>query len=153
MHSAIMLHLLSAMVWVGGMFFAYMVLRPVAVAVLEAPLRLRLWQQVFARFFPWVWLAVLTLLLTGYGLLYDRFGSMAAAPLYVHVMQGLGLVMMGIFLHVYFAPFKRLTQAVNQQNWEAGAQALGQIRQLVGLNLLLGVLLIAIAGGGRYLWG
>ncbi len=45
------LHVLAATVWVGGMFFAWMVLRPAAVAMLQAPERLRLWTDVFRRFF------------------------------------------------------------------------------------------------------
>ncbi|MCX7168828.1 MAG: hypothetical protein NTY41_00670, partial [Proteobacteria bacterium] len=52
------LHLISVTVWVGGMFFAYVCLRPVVAAQLQPPQRLPLWAAVFARFFPWVWLAV-----------------------------------------------------------------------------------------------
>ena len=62
---AIALHTLSAALWVGGMFFAYQILRPVAAGQLEPPARLRLWSAVFSRFFPWVWLFVLLLPLTG----------------------------------------------------------------------------------------
>jgi len=146
---ALMLHVLAAAVWVGGMFFAYMVLRPVAAGLLEPPLRLALWSRVFMGFFPWVWFAVVTLLLSGYGLLFGIFGGMAAAPIYVHLMQGMGLVMMLIFGHVFFAPFRRLKQAVNDQDWQAGIRHLGLIRKLVGINLTLGLLVIAMAGAGR----
>ena len=59
------LHLLAALVWVGGMFFAWMVLRPAAVAALEAPPRLKLWLEVFPRFFYWVWAAVILVRITG----------------------------------------------------------------------------------------
>jgi uncharacterized membrane protein len=146
---ALMLHLLAAAVWVGGMFFAYMVLRPVAAGLLEPPLRLTLWSRVFLGFFPWVWFAVITLLLSGYGMLFGIFGGMAAAPIYVHLMQGMGLVMMLIFGHLFFAPFRRLKQAVNDQDWQAGIKHLGLIRKLVGINLTLGLLVTAMAGGGR----
>lgn len=148
MATALMLHLLSAVVWVGGMFFAYMVLRPVAAGLLEPSLRLTLWSRVFTLFFPWVGFAVLTLLITGYGMLF-QLGGMAAAPLYVHVMQALGLVMMLIFGHVFFVPTRRLRRAVEAQDWETAGRQLGQIRLLVGVNLLLGMSVIAIAGGGR----
>ena len=50
------LHLLAALAWVGGMFFAWMILRPAAVAVLQPPERLRLWLDVFLRFFAWAFL-------------------------------------------------------------------------------------------------
>ena len=35
MNLTLLLHVLSIVVWVGGMFFAYMALRPVAASVLE----------------------------------------------------------------------------------------------------------------------
>lgn len=146
---ALVLHVMAAVVWVGGMFFAYMVLRPAAATLLEPPQRLSLWVQVFANFFPWVWFAVLTLLFTGYGMLFLFFGGMAAAPIYIHIMQGIGLVMMVIFGHVYFAPYKRLSRAVQAQDWQSGGRQLAQIRHLVGINLTLGLLTILAAAGGR----
>jgi uncharacterized membrane protein len=146
---AMLLHMLSAAVWVGGMFFAYMVLRPVAAGLLEPPQRLTLWAQVFTGFFPWVWFAVVTLLLTGYGMLFGIFGGMAAAPIFVHLMQAMGLAMMLIFGHVFFAPFRRLKQAVSARDWEAGGKHLAHIRKLVGVNLVLGLMVIAMAGAGR----
>jgi uncharacterized membrane protein len=146
---ALMLHVLAAAVWVGGMFFAYMVLRPVAAELLEPPLRLTLWAQVFAGFFPWVWLAVITLLLSGYGMLFAFFGGMATTPIYVHIMQGFGLAMMLIFGHIFFGPFRRLKQAVSNQDWQAGGGKLAQIRKLVGINLSLGLLTIATAVVGH----
>lgn len=146
---ASMLHVLAAAVWVGGMFFAYMVLRPVAAGLLEPPLRLTLWSQVFAGFFPWVWFAVITLLLSGYGMLFGIFGGMATAPLHVHIMQGIGLGMMLIFSHVFFVPFRRLQRAVHEQDWQAGGRQLAQIRKLVGANLALGLFTIAVASVGH----
>ncbi len=80
------LHALAAVVWVGGMFFAYMVLRPSA-GPLEPPLRLALWPRVFGRFFPWVWASIAVLLVSGYAMLFLRFGGFAGAGLHIHVMQ------------------------------------------------------------------
>ena len=146
---ALMLHLLAATVWVGGMFFAYMVLRPMAAATLEAPLRLTLWVRVFTGFFPWVWFAVISLLLTGYPLLFGVFGTMANTPIYVHLMQAMGLIMMAIFGHIFFAPFRRLKRAVSEQDWETGGKQLAQIRRMVGINLTIGLMVVVMAGGGR----
>lgn len=145
------LHVLAVVIWVGGMFFAYMVLRPVAASQLEPSQRLPLWRGVFARFFPWVWAAILVILASGYWTIFMVYGGMAKAPLFVHVMHGLGLVMMVIFLHVFFAPYKRLTQAVHGSRWQEGAKALNQIRMLIGLNLIIGLLTVAVATAGRYL--
>lgn len=92
------LHVLAALVWVGGMFFAWMILRPAAVAALEGPARLRLWANVFQRFFVWVWVAVAILPISGIGLLQLRFNGFETAPRYVQVMMGLYLVMTALFL-------------------------------------------------------
>ena len=148
---AVPLHLLAVVIWVGGMFFAYLVLRPVAAAQLEPPQRLPLWAGVFGRFFPWVWVCIATILATGLWMIFAVFGGMGAVGLYVHAMLGLGILMMLIFMHVFFAPYGRLKRAVAAQDWPAGGKALAQIRLLVGINTLIGLLTIAIAAGGRYL--
>lgn len=143
----ITLHLLSAVVWVGGMFFAYMALRPAAVAVLEAPVRLRLWEATFARFFPWVWLAVLLLLGTGLWMMFAYLGGMKTAP-YIHAMFGIGLVMMAMYAHIFFAPFKRMRLAIAAEDFAEAGRRLGQIRMLIGINLILGLVVVAIASAG-----
>jgi uncharacterized membrane protein len=151
MSLALTLHLLGAVVWVGGMFFAYVCLRPVAAADLQPPARLRLWSGVFGRFFPWVWAAVGLLLATGYWMLFAVFGGFAGAGVHIHLMQGLGLLMMLLYGHLFFAPFRRLKAAVAAENWPAGGAALGQIRRIVAINLSLGLIVVAIGSGGRYL--
>ena len=148
---AVLLHVVSVVVWVGGMFFAYMVLRPVAAGQLEPPQRLRLWAGVFARFFPWVWAAVVLILTTGLWMVFAMFGGIGPSGLYIDLMLGSGIVMMLIFFHVFFAPFRRLKRAVAAEDWSAGGKALGQIRMLIGINLVLGLITIAIASGGRFL--
>src|ERR687892_2777276 len=105
------LHILGAVVWVGGMFLAYVVLRPAA-GMLEPPARLALWRGVFERFFPWVWASIVALLLSGYGMLFLALGGFAGAGMHVHIMNLTGLVMMALFLHLYFAPWQRLRRAL-----------------------------------------
>lgn len=151
MSIALALHVLAVVIWVGGMFFAYMALRPVAASVLEPPQRLTLWNGVFGRFFPWVWAAIIIILGSGYWMLLGPYGGFANAPVFVHLMNGLGLVMMLIFFHVYFAPYQKLRKAIAAQSWSDGGKALAQIRVMVGINTLIGVLTILIAAGGKYL--
>lgn len=141
------LHVLSVVIWVGGMFFAYMALRPVAAERLEPPLRLNLWEGVFSKFFPWVWTAVALILASG---LY-MMALLGKPPVHVAVMFVLGIIMMLLFAHVYFAPFKRLKRAVAAQDWKAGGAALGQIRKLILINLSLGILTVTVAMLGLYL--
>lgn len=140
------LHLLAALLWVGGMFFAWMILRPAAVAVLQAPERLRLWVDVFLRFFRWVWAAVLALPASGLILLHLRFASFDTAPGYVHAMLGLYLVMLALFLRIALLQLPQLRKAVDAQDWPTGGATLGRIRRLVGVNLLIGLAVVAIAG-------
>src|SRR3954466_9272482 len=83
---ALALHILGAVVWVGGMFAIYVCLRP-ALGTLEPPQRLRLMRVTFQKFFPWVWLAILLLLASGYWMLFTTFGGFAGAGLYIHLMQ------------------------------------------------------------------
>jgi uncharacterized membrane protein len=144
------IHILSVVIWVGGMFFAYMALRPAAASTLEPPFRLRLWRQTFKHFFPWVWAAIITLLVTGYWMMFGFFGGMAGSPIYIHTMMALGLVMMAIFMHIYFSPYQRLIRAVEAEDWPEGGKNLNQIRIRVGINTLLGLLTILIATAGRY---
>ena len=149
----ILLHVIAAVAWVGGMIFAHGFLRPVAVDVLEPPQRLTLWVGVFNRFFKVVWASVILLPLTGNAMIFMIWGSFSVAPLYAHLMNGLGIVMILIFMHVFFAPYKRLKLAVQEQRWPDGGASLAQIRQLVGINIIIGLVVIAIASGGRYFVG
>lgn len=141
-HLVLFLHLASVVVWVGGMAFAYLCLRPAAGTLAPAQ-RLPLWVAVFERFFPMVWIAVVLLPLTGIGRLLDvGFGQ---APRAWHLMMVTGLVMIGVFLAIWFGPWQRLRAAVAREDWAAGAVALNRIRQRVGFNLVLGFATIAIA--------
>src|SRR5229473_1120814 len=96
-------HILAAVIWVGGMFFAYVALRPSA-GPLEPALRLPLWHRVFRRFFPWVWACVVALLASGYGMVFLGFGGFAGVGPHVHAMQATGIVMVLLFLHLFAAP-------------------------------------------------
>jgi uncharacterized membrane protein len=147
--AGLIVHLIAAVVWVGGMFFAHQVLRPAA-AVLDAELRLPLWTRVFERFFPWVFTAIVLLLASGYGLVFAVFGGFAGLPVYVNLMQALGIIMMLLFVHLYFAPWRRLRAAVARRDWAEGGRQLGQIRTIVTINLVLGLIVVVIGGSGRY---
>ncbi|SDH35816.1 CopD family protein [Pseudomonas panipatensis] len=136
------LHVLAALIWVGGMFFAWMILRPAAVAALQAPARLTLWSEVFPRFFVWVWAAIVVLPVSGIGMLHLSFNGMAGAPRYVQVMMGLYVAMLALFLRVQALQLPELRRAVAAEDWQAGGAALGRIRRTVGGNLLLGLVLV-----------
>jgi uncharacterized membrane protein len=142
-------HVVAAVIWVGGMFFALMVLRP-STGPLDPPTRLALWQRVFARFFPWVWGAVAVLLLSGFGMVIWGFGGFAKIGSYVHLMMGLGIIMMLIYAHLYFAPWRRFRRAVAAGEWPVAAKYIDQIRLLVTINLVLGLITVVVGAAGRY---
>ena len=141
------LHVVGAVIWVGGMFFALLVLRP-ATGPLDPPVRLALWRRVFAGFFPWVFAAVAVLLVTGFTLF---LGHYVAGP-HVHLMMAIGIVMVLIFFHLYFAPWKRMQRALDAGDNPGAAAQLNQIRILVTVNLVLGLVNAAIGASGRF-WG
>ena len=147
MNIALLLHVLAVVIWVGGMFFAYMALRPVAASQLEPPVRLKLWAGVFGKFFPWVWLSIIVILLTGFWII-GLYGGFKGLGLHINVMMASGIIMMMIFMHVFFAPYKKLKRAVEAEDWPAGGKQLGMIRMLVGINTLIGIFTIA----ARYLF-
>lgn len=148
---AISLHILGAIIWVGGMFFAYMALRPVAAAQLEPPQRLPLWLGTFRCFFPWVWLSVVVLLGSGYWMLFAVFGGFAGAGVHVHIMHGLGLLMVALYAWVYFRPFRTLAINTAAGTWPEAGAALNRIRQVIRINLSLGLMVVVVASAGRYL--
>jgi uncharacterized membrane protein len=146
---ALTLHILSAVVWVGGMFAAYVCLRPAA-GKLEAPQRLMLWRGFFAKFFPWVWGSVVLLVATGYWMLVVYFGGFSGAPPYVNLMQALAWVMVLLFAGLFHGPWLKFKRAVDAQDWPAAGASLNQIRQIIAINLPIGLIVVIIGGTGRY---
>ena len=144
-----LLHVLSVVIWVGGMFFAYMVLRPSIGQLLKLPERMRLWDRVFDRFFKWVWLAVFLLLATGFYMIY-LFGGMGSMPKFIHLMLLSGIVMMAIFVYLFFGCYVHFSQFVEDKEWSQAEGKLAIIRKLVAVNLVIGLLTVSVAivGGG-----
>lgn len=134
------LHVLCAVVWVGGMLFAYVVLRP-SLAVLEPAQRMALHGQVFRRFFLIVWHVMPLIVLTGFIMIFAVFGGMATVAWPVHLMLLLGLVMSAIFLAIFFGPYRTFRAT-------PGPAPLEAIRKLIGLNLVIGLATIVIAALG-----
>ena len=143
------LHTLAAILWVGGMFFAHMILRPSALP-LEPAARFQLWYRVFSRFFPWVWLSVAVLLVSGFGMVQFGLGGFRVARLYIHLMAGLGLMMAANYIFLYFVLWPRFRRAVEAADWLLAPAKLAGIRRLVTVNLILGLVTAAIGAGGRY---
>ena len=142
-----LIHLLAVLVWVGGMFFAYAVLRPAAVEALKPPERMKLWNAVLQRFFNWVWVAIGAILVTGLYLIYLS-GGITHVARHVHIMLALGLLMMVIYSYVFFACYVPFSLHVARQRWKEAGERLGKIRKLVALNLVLGLLILFVVAIG-----
>jgi len=149
MVAALALHILAAVAWVGGMLFAHQMLRPAARA-LEPAIRLPLWQRVFSRFFPLVWISIVVLLASGFFMVDYGFGGFARVGLYVNIMMALGIIMMVIFLHLFFAPWKRFARAVAAGDLAEAGRQIEQIRVIVGINLIIGLITVVVGATGRY---
>ena len=134
-------HVLCAVIWVGGMFFAYVVLRP-SLSVLEPIQRIALHTQVFRRFFLIVWHVMPLILLSGFAVLFGLYGGPAAAPWNVASMMLLGLIMSAVFLLIVFGPYARFRRTTDRAT---AAACIDRIRKLIGVNLVLGVVTVAVA--------
>ena len=141
---ALILHILGAVIWVGGMFFAHFMLRPAA-APLESAIRLPLMRRALARFFPWVWVSIAVLLLSGGGMI-----KLGAGGLAVEIMMGLGIIMMLAFGHLYFAPWRRFQRALDGSDLAVAGAQLKQIRTIVAANLFLGLVVVCIGATAPY---
>src|SRR5437773_9704195 len=146
---ALAVHLLGAVVWVGGMFAIYVCLRP-ALGTLRPPERLRLMRGTFQKFFPWVWLAILLLLASGYWMVFTAFSGFAGAGLHVHLMQMIGWLMIALFVWLFHGPWLAFKRAVDAEDWPRAGASLNRIRQIIAVNLPLGLLVVVIGGSGRY---
>jgi uncharacterized membrane protein len=135
------LHLLCAVLWVGGMFFAYVVLRP-SMAAIEAPQRMLLHTRVFRKFFLVVWHAMPLILITGGAMLALQW-NMATLPWQINAMMGLGLLMAAVFLVIVFGPYRQFRRTTDRNRM---ASSLDSIRKLIGVNLILGVITVIVAG-------
>jgi len=143
------LHQLAALVWVGGMFFAYLVLRP-ALADATPAVRLATWHGVFHRFFRWVAAAVLVLFATGYAMVFGGWGGFGAVGVHVHLMHATALVMLAVFVALIHGPWGRFRRARAGGDDAAAAAALGGIRRLVAVNLTLGLVTAVLGAAGRW---
>ena len=148
---ALAAHIFGAVVWVGGMFAIYVCLRP-ALSAVEVPQRLRLVRITFRNFFPWVWAAVLLLLASGYWMVFVTFGGFSGARLHVHLMQLIGWVMIALFVWLFHGPWRVFKKAVDTEHWQTAGASLERIRQIIAVNLPLGLLVVIIGASGRY-WG
>ncbi|MCS6957696.1 MAG: CopD family protein [Aquificaceae bacterium] len=127
--SLLFFHLLFAILWIGGMIYSLLFLKPAVKALPQEDQRSRVLKGVFSRFFPAVWLAILILFITGMGLWHGYRKDFSQNPLF-HAKLFLFALMTIIFAYIYFFLYRR--------------DKLSQIPNLIAVNLLLGLLVLLI---------
>lgn len=141
------LHAIAGAIWVGGMFFALLILRPAmgkaATAGLDQAACVALHRGVLRRFLPVVWVAMPVMLISGTRMIVTGYGKFGWAPWPVQAMAGIGVAMACVFLGIWFGPYRRLRAA--DDTARAGA-AINAIRWLMALNLALGLLATMFGG-------
>lgn len=145
---ALTLHILAVIIWVGGMFFAHMAVRPAVNELLGPPQRLPLMLKVLDGFFPWVWGSVILILISGYWIMLSVYSG--GIPLSQWIMALLGTIMAAIFVYIYVAPYRQMGMALQRAELPKAGAAMALIRRLIGANLSLGLLVTVVAVSGKY---
>ena len=135
------IHILCAVIWVGGMFFAIVVLRP-SIAALEPAQRVAMHNRVFRRFFLVVWHVMPIALITGFAMVFGVMGGPARLPWNVNAMMAIGIIMAAVFLALVFGPYRRFRAAASTAR---AGEAAERVRRLIVLNLALGVATVILA--------
>ena len=141
------IHVLSFVVWIGGMYFAHFFLRP-SLSCLEPPERLKLMHATLSRFFAAVIIASLAAVGSGIWMI-GRMARMVSLtggnfvmPWTWSLMSALGILMLVIFFYIRFVLFKHFEHVVQSSAFpEAGAQ-LNRIRLWVTVNMVIGTVVI-----------
>ena len=117
-------------------------------ATLEPPLRLRTMAAALRRFFIGVDASVTLLFVSGVSMILLA-GGFRGVHWRIEAMMSIAIVMAGIYVYIRASVFKALRRAVEESAWPVAAARLNTVRKLVSLNLVLGVVVFAVATIGR----
>jgi len=146
---AVTAHVLAVIVWIGGMFFGFVALRP-AMKGMDTMAAARFWCALLGKFLPWVWAAIVVLLASGTYMVFNGFGGFGQLPWFVQFMMGVGIFMMLLSGHLTFSGFKKLKRAVATNDEALAAKAMRHIKIITDVNLVLGLLVVIVIMGGAY---
>jgi uncharacterized membrane protein len=147
---ALILHLIAINVWVGGTFFAIVILGR-AIKNISAAQQLVLWQLVLQRFFNWAWIAVFILLISGTWMVYSIYGGFDTIPVYIMLMGLIALLMISVFIYIYFFPYRQYKLLVQMNDIDSCIRKLAVIRFAGIINMILGLCVVVVIGSGPYL--
>ncbi len=136
------IHLLCVVLWVGGMAFLLLTLRP-SVNSIDASARLVLQGAVYRRFFRTIWQVMPMAIVSGLLLLILSY-SHKVLPWEVMVMQTGGVLMAAIFIGMVLVPNKHFQAKLAAGT--ATAEDVAPIRRLIWLSLGIGaIILVCVA--------
>lgn len=148
-----LIHLLSAMVWVGGLLFLALVVTPVMRHRLSPQQRTELFSAIGIRFRPYAWIALILLLVTGlrraalffggFGELFEAFGSTTYGQiLQAKLLLVVVIILMQLLHDFYLGP--RLRQMANEQSPGLARARAATIGIAMG-SLLLTLVVVGLA--------
>jgi uncharacterized membrane protein len=144
------LHIVAAIVLVGGLFFASVVIRPIA-RDLDIETASALWQQMLSRFFVWGWISLLLILATGIGMVFLKFGGFSGVPMIHRGNMVVGIPAIVLFGYLFFGPWQRYRRTISRRDWNGAAKDIIRIRVVMGLILVLGLVASVVSAVGRYI--
>lgn len=147
---ALILHLVAINVWVGGTFFAIVILGR-AIKNVDVAQQLVLWQLVLRRFFTWSWTAVAILLSSGSWMVYSIYGGFDTIPVYIMLMGIITLLMISVFVFIYFFPYRQFKLLAQLNDVESCLLKLAVIRFAGTINMILGLCIVVVIGSGPYI--
>ena len=147
----VILHILAAVSWIGGMIFLSLVLAPLGRVRKAAPEFMAMFRSAALRFRPIVWIAMAILLMTGPMLLSHRgLSVMAPASWPGIVTVKLTLVALLLFLtllhDLVFGPQVSRVSAIAESQRTTGERVIFKsARWLPRLSLLIGLAVVIAA--------
>jgi uncharacterized membrane protein len=147
---ALIFHLVAINVWVGGTFFAIVILGR-AIKNIAAAQQLIVWKLVLERFFTWAWVAVFILLTSGTWMVYSIYGGFDTIPVYIMLMGLIALLMISVFIYIYFFPYRQYKRLVQTNDVDSCIQKLAAIRFAGTINMILGLCVVVVIGSGPYI--
>lgn len=127
--SLLFLHILFTIVWIGGMIYSLIFLKPALREILPEESRGKFLKSVLSRFFVAVWLSIIVIFITGMGLWHGYRKDFSENTLFHIKLFSFGLMVV-IFSYIYFLLFKR--------------NKIAPIPNLISINLILGILILMI---------
>jgi uncharacterized membrane protein len=137
------IHILAAIILVGGTFFMIVVFSR-GVGPLDLATRLALWERTLSGFLMWVWISIAALFASGIAMAISGFGGFSALGSYIRLMAALAVLVALIFAYLQFFPLKRFRRAIAKAELTVASKALGRVRLVLAVNLVLGIITVVI---------